>query len=337
MNIDLEDLAKYPFLFSLKDYLALINFDIEKILEKDNDVLKNSIERIKALFSRKTFKINDLNIAIQSFVTSMYLISHMGSAYIEIFAERESKKLSDYLKEENEEKILILSKQLLNAEIEYKEIAKVKLRIKRIALDLKSYLKYAAYLGDYNWSLSFHEIKSGRIMLNKEALIRLMEEAYRQWIIIKCNEMRELYLPSVEKVLEGLIKEIPIKRKYREEKIEYEGLDPPCMRILLNDLKSGKKLSHMGNFTLATYLRAIGYSVEEALDLFRNLPDFKEEIARYQIEHIYGLRGGRKVYSVPSCITLRAANLCFPESPGCDGIKHPFQYMKKIKRGKRNI
>ena len=104
------------------------------------------------------------------------------------------------------------------------------------------------------------------------------------------------------------------------------------MRILINELKQGKKLTHIANFSLATYFRAIGYSVEEALEMFKNLPDFNEKIARYQIEHIYGLRGGMKVYSVPSCITLRAAGLCFPESPGCDNIKHPLQYIKKIRK-----
>jgi DNA primase large subunit len=103
------------------------------------------------------------------------------------------------------------------------------------------------------------------------------------------------------------------------------------MRILLQEIKEGKKLTHIGRFALVTYLRVKGWSVEDIINLFRTLPDFKEDITRYQIEHIFGLRGGRKVYSVPSCLTMKVANLCFPESPNCDNIKHPLQFKQKKK------
>lgn len=337
MSIDVKELSKYPFLESLKEYLEISDFNLEEILSKENEILNASIARIKSLNEKDYLFDFDPDLNIKSFVVSLFIVAHLGTAFIEKFAERESKRLSKIIKNEIENKnfseVIKISKFLISKDIEIKQIKTKNSVIDLFYLKIIDYLKYAAYLGDYNWALAFHEIKEGYIFLTFKGLSRILEEAYRQWIIIKCNELRGIYLPMIEPLIEKISKELPPVKKvfHYEEKIEYKGIDPPCMRMLLNDLKSGKKLSHMGNFALATYLRVIGYSVEETLELFKNLPDFKENIARYQIEHIYGLRGGRKVYSVPSCITLRAANLCFPESPGCDNIKHPLQYIKKIK------
>jgi len=335
MSFDIYELSKYPFLDSLKEFLKVIDFNIEDLIKNENEILNAAIERIK-LINEKKYEIKfNPELDIKSFLLSMYLVSHLGSSYIEKFAERESKRFSKFIKGENQDELLKVAKSLISNRIRIIERNTRNPKIPKIllyAIPIKDYLKYAPNLGDYNWSLTFHEIKKGEILLTGKELARILEEAYRQWIIIKCSELREIYIPEVDPLIESLSKQIPLpKIRIFEEKVIYKGIDPPCMRILLNDLKNGKKLSHMANFSLATYLRAIGYSVEEALELFRNLPDFKESIARYQIEHIYGLRGGRKVYSVPSCLTLRTANLCFPESPGCDNIKHPLQYLKKIK------
>ncbi len=331
MNVDIQELSKYPFLGTLKEFLRLSDFDLKEILlNKENIFLRFSIEKIKSLNTNNYLTFPDPEINLKSFLVSLYLASQLGSIYVEKLAERESKRLSSELQKENIQKILEIARVLVSDKVKFKEV-KSKKSFSYIAVDIKSYLKYAAYLGDYNWALSFHEISKGEVLLTKKEIIRLVEEAYRQWIIMKCNELQSFYIAGIEGIIEEIYEKIPPPKRFVEEKIEYSGVDPPCMRRLIADLKSGKKLSHMGNFTLASYLRAIGYSVERALELFKNLPDFKEEIARYQIEHIYGLRGGRKVYSVPSCITLRAANLCFPESPGCDGIKHPLQFIKKMK------
>ncbi|HLI46781.1 MAG TPA: hypothetical protein VKU94_06260 [Geobacterales bacterium] len=339
MSFDVYELSKYPFLDSLKDFLRLNDFKIEDLLKQPNEVLNAAIEKIKSLAEKKSESVYPPDIEIKRFVLSMYIVSHLGSFYIERFAERESKKLSKLLKEEDSEEIFKIARSLISA-----RIRRIERRTKdpkfptlmTYAMPIKDYLKYAAYLGDYNWSLAFHEIKGGEILLTSRELVRILEEAYRQWIIIKCNEMREIYTPEIDPLVEHLSKELPLFRTRKfDEKVVYKGVDPPCMRILISDLKQGKKLSHMGNFSLAAYLRAIGYSVEETLELFKNLPDFKESVARYQIEHIYGLRGARKAYSVPSCLTLKAANLCFPESPGCDNIKHPLQYLRKVKDGRK--
>jgi DNA primase large subunit len=73
--------------------------------------------------------------------------------------------------------------------------------------------------------------------------------------------------------------------------------------------------------------------VEEILELFRNVPDFNEKIARYQLEHIAGLRGSRKQYMPYSCQTMKSLGLC-PIVGDC-GAKNPLiVYRRNIWRSK---
>lgn len=342
-KIDPKELIKYPFLPFLKDYLNSLSFNIEAILKEDNHILKEAVERIKKIIARvKPEYKDDPSLEIPIYITSLYLASQLGTETIYRLADIESKRLSVYLYNEGIEYVAEISKYLIKSEVEIETIKEKYTEIYKIKMKLIDYLDFAPFLGGYSWSLAFKEIEKGYVYLDKSDFIRILEESYRQWIIIKANELKEFYYIELENVLKELAKELTTKKRQRElEKVAYKGVDPPCMRILMNDLKSGKKLTHMGRFALVTYLHSIGWDVEETINIFRSLPDFREDITRYQVEHIFGLRGGRKVYAVPSCLTMKAASLCFPESPGCDNIKHPLQFIIKIrklekKRGKEN-
>lgn len=338
-KFDQKELIKYPFLPFLKEYLNSISFNIEEILKSDNEILKESVDRIKKIIAGiKPIYKEDPSKEIPIYVTSLYLASQLGTEVIYRFADVESKRFSDNISIERLEYVIEISKYLVKSEIEVERELKEFTETYRIKIRLIDYLNFAPFLGGYSWALAFKELNQGKVYLNKSDFIRLLEESYRQWIILKANELKEFYYIELEDLLKELMQEVEVKRKYREAKrISYKGVDPPCMRILINDLKSGKKLTHIGRFALVSYLHSIGWDVEDVINIFRSLPDFKEDITRYQVEHIYGLRGGRKVYAVPSCLTMKAASLCFPESPGCDNIKHPLQYIIKINRLSKKI
>jgi DNA primase large subunit len=65
------------------------------------------------------------------------------------------------------------------------------------------------------------------------------------------------------------------------------------------------------------------------LELFKHAPDYNERIARYQIEHLAGLKGGRKKYSVYSCEKMKTLGMCVADC----GTKTPVQYyLKQVRR-----
>jgi DNA primase large subunit len=97
------------------------------------------------------------------------------------------------------------------------------------------------------------------------------------------------------------------------------------MTRLLSRQVKGENLSHVERRTLATYLIVTGRSVDELMDMFKTSPDFNERVARYQLEHLAGLRGARKKYLPASCKTMKTYGLCFPDQ-WCDNIRNPLQY-----------
>lgn len=104
-----------------------------------------------------------------------------------------------------------------------------------------------------------------------------------------------------------------------------QKLFPPCIRDFIGTLMRGENLSHHQRFALATFLINFGVDVEIVLKLFSYSPDFNEKIARYQIEHLAGLRGSRKKYLVYSCNTMKTLGMCKAEC----GIKNPLLYPRR--------
>jgi DNA primase large subunit len=107
---------------------------------------------------------------------------------------------------------------------------------------------------------------------------------------------------------------------------------PPCIIAIRNHVADA---SHKELFTLAAFLINRGYSTEQILTILSERPDFNERIARYQVEHIAGLRGSRTKYRPPSCQAMKAYGLCVEDGRLCPrGIKNPLDFRKPKDRQK---
>jgi hypothetical protein len=102
-----------------------------------------------------------------------------------------------------------------------------------------------------------------------------------------------------------------------------------CMKEALRLLENGSNVPHYGRFLMATYLLAVGKTVEEIMSIFPKSPDFKKSVTQYQIEHIAGMKGGHTKYTVPSCRTLQTHSFCFKDPVKCYEISSPLQYPSK--------
>ncbi|KPA73577.1 putative DNA primase large subunit [Leptomonas pyrrhocoris] len=90
---------------------------------------------------------------------------------------------------------------------------------------------------------------------------------------------------------------------------------PPCMRMIDAHLRRGGHLKHHGRFTYGLFLKAIGLSLEDSMELFATLMTVKgggsvEAFAKtsygYNVRHNYGVEGKKTSYSSASCATLLA-------------------------------
>ena len=76
----------------------------------------------------------------------------------------------------------------------------------------------------------------------------------------------------------------------------------------------------------------VEFTDEEILKMFHTQTDFSERIARYQVQHISGSRGGKKKYTPPSCKTMKTHSLCINPDQLCATIAHPLAYYRKKAR-----
>ena len=100
---------------------------------------------------------------------------------------------------------------------------------------------------------------------------------------------------------------------------------------------AGENVSHFANFALASFLINIGFDPNEIIKFYANRPDFNERIARYQVEHIAGLRGSRTKYMTPSCSTMRTNGLCVKNGELCGNIRNPLTYYRRAVKKKLKL
>jgi DNA primase large subunit len=136
---------------------------------------------------------------------------------------------------------------------------------------------------------------------------------------------------AAEDVMRELVK-LRSSYAYETTTAPVPGDWPPCMQAIRNRIADA---SHKELFSFAAFLVNRGYTTEQILTMLAERPDFNERIARYQVEHIAGLRGSRTRYRPPSCSTMRTLGLCVEDGKYCPRwIKNPLQYVQYEKKPK---
>jgi len=200
--------------------------------------------------------------------------------------------------------------------------------------------------GDPRWKLTNQLVTQGRVYLERRSVVRLLKEAIMEYVERLARAFEET---RVDKIPDELSKLLEEARRILEEarpkpKIERTGARiriklpkgyvveeafPPCMRDILERARRGEHLSHHERFAIATFLLNLGVDIDRVVDVFRNMPDFNEKIARYQVEHLAGLRGSGKKYRTYSCEKMRSLGIC----KGDCGTRNPIQaYYRNLKQ-----
>jgi len=298
-------------------------------------ILKRAERRIrKALeggYSARDLSWKDKEYAevedeIISFPVAVLMISAIEEDSAKrLFVESEAKRMSSFLKEESREKLIEISKSF---QWDMKEDRT------RLRLHFTDYLRNTSHLRDRKWKLVNRLMEGGRILITQQEAARLMEEEARRYVEKLLDRRVEVALP------EDLTKRI---KKWRQAFLEKKGETdfgmvpkevkisafPPCIKRLYEATKAGRRMSHIGRFTLTSFLLNVGFTPEEVVNLFHPLSDFSERMTRYQVEHIAGDRGSRTKYLSPSCKTLKTHGICVNPDELCKRVRHPLAYYKR--------
>ncbi len=340
-----EDLIKYPFIEEAREYVKNKGLSIEDVFSTPEfkPILKRAYERIlnainKGIVPYRKIDSSLMDEEILSFPTAILMISIVGNDLLAYrYAVAESKRAEKLFKKETPEKLINIGRSL-NWDTNIEEINGAKY----LLVNIITYVSFASSLTGENWPLSIQMLSRGYVKLLPSSYARLLSEGVKQHILGLFNPIVNINYSGATEYIDGLIKisEEKFKRSYPTTEIRNikETFYPPCIRVMLGELIAGKNPPHLARFSIVTFLRNIGWDPEDVIKLFTKVSDFNERITRYQVEHIYGLRGSKTVYNMPSCSTLKAANLCYAgDDPICTKIKHPLQYVRiSYKKGENN-
>ena len=336
VNLTKEDLAKYPFCREALEYVESIGLTLNDLAKHGyRTILNRAIERIKGAieYGRIKTDLTDLDVEILSYPASLALLAVIGLPPLyRRYAVAEAKRINEELRIEDDIKVLLIAEKEFNW------------RLKLIQPGIYEmffidYLSIAPQFRAPSWKLINRLLVKGWVKIHKTDLARLIAEAIRIRISKRAEKSPlNLVVPDeIARVAEEIKKLFESRRKFIEIEEEYAGpvveeAFPPCIKAILSDLLKGSSLPHMARFALTSFLLNVGKSVDDVVALFSLSADFNENVTRYQVEHIAGLRGSRIKYTPPSCSTLKTFGLCIEGDPLCNKINHPLTYYKlKVK------
>ena len=338
-----DDESKYPFLPEVGKQMS--GHNIQDFLNSDSPILENAKDRI--IYGLKHGTSPEFNETIEmktiakfSFPIAMLLIKSTNQSYlISRFALAESRRVEEILHNENPDVIPQIFKTILNIQLSQSKDVKEESNITSEFL-LKNRFKYKINLSDYlsrsislpkiQWRLVNRSVSNGYVFLTQDELITLLREEIYQMIRSKIDELKIPPTLLEETALKSTIEQIlkvaprPPKAKVRVFSGEY----PPCVTKAVEMIQKGDQVPHSGKFLMTTFLLRAGKTVDEIIDMYPTNLGFNQNITRYQVEHIAGLKGGGTKYDVPSCSTMKMKDFCY-KTDACGPIKNPLQFTNK--------
>ncbi len=366
-TMKLPTLVKYPYLIHLNDFIRMY-FGEGKRLEHVliPTYVERALERIKKYLRNESYTHTAReDLEVISFYLGLMLTSSVDPWALSKFIDYESKITRRFLQVDDEYTVCKVAKRV-GLSLEYLGsrsnrcgkaiVIGIDPRSGRKIIECYPFrVKIPHYLigteklcTDPKWKLTNKYVLHGYVYLVKNDVTRIVEEFVKNYLRELANNLsidlivvNEVVGKDVKGELISIIKEVrgftseEIVKEYRRLKgIIVEEAFPPCILKIKELAEKGEHLTHHQRFALATFLLNIGMDIEDVLNIFRNLPDFNERIAKYQVEHLAGVRGGRKKYLVYSCDKMRTLGLCVSEC----GVKNPLAYYwRTLRKSKEYI
>jgi DNA primase large subunit len=334
-----KDYAKYPFTVEAANYVKGLGFKLEEFSDSSDifirRVIERAAERIKRAVSDSVKSIQpsteENRVEVLSFPIAMVMMKKIGDPYFQRrFALHEAKKASAWLKDEDLETVVDIARNNFKWKIQLDSGNKIQLHV-------TDYLKNTSRFHEDKWKLVNMQLEDGKVYVSKVNATRLLQEEIKEHIELKLQASSEVKLPpSISEKMKDI--EVFLQEQKRNM-VGDESLGkvdsrifPPCIKHLHSCLLGGKNISHVGRFTLTSFLINIGMSTEDISKIYVSATDFDEQLTRYQVEHIAGITGGKVRYRPLGCDNMRTHRLCIAPDTVCQRIKHPLQYYRIKKR-----
>ena len=333
--VELQILARYPFLTAAKDYVKENALSVHELL---TDPLYDrarviGLERLENAFEKRDVgnrtmtTDSDCIMELLSYPLSRMIAVCVDDTYFKRrYALGEAVQVYNYLLKEKTSFILDIANEF-HLDVHKEE------NTSNVWVHFTDYLHYAPTRYK-QWKMTNRGISKGYIKLTSKDLIRLIQEALRLRINDELDERQ--CNPTVRKIFSDDIQRFKNKVLMHRKKIEAAPMGkldvtklPPCMKKILSAIQAGENVPHMGRFALVAFLHSLKLSTTDILKLFSSAPDYEEEKTRYQVEHITGSSSATS-YKAPGCDKMRTYGICPSEEIDefCKRYHHPLSYYK---------
>jgi DNA primase large subunit len=315
-------------------YVNVLDLKIDELADSTfSHILDRAESRVEnTLTSDNTgTSLPEFEVEIPSFPIAVMLVSATNDSYLrKRYALLEAKRVSKLLEAEKKETIKEIA-EFFNWKI--RALKKLEGEYHDFAIHFTDFLRNSSIFRETEWKFINQRVINGEVFLTKGKICRLLEEEVRRHIE-KRLQTENLPLPDALAVRVERIKQLLMLKKGRlkAEEIPKQvvvAAFPPCVKALYTAIQSGHHLSHIGRFTLTTFLVNIGMTPEEVIQLYQSLSDYNERLTRYQVEHIAGARGSGTKYIPPRCDTLRTHGVCTSMDDICKRTRHPLGYYRR--------
>jgi DNA primase large subunit len=366
-DLDRNRISRYPFLEISKMKVREMGLTLQQMLSPENsNILERALSRIEDSIEGREVDpdprrmVGEVEIDLLSYPVSRFLVAAVGEKHlIKWFSHREGERARAFLQHEDIETVKDIGEELgiqvhpsprgsVEGEKKTRRYANIRLKLHRERNPVDTDILWIAFpdflhsrrsITGSNWDLVNRRMISGLVGVEKESYIRLMQEKIREKVEEGLHDKPPV--PDDPKLREHIVK---LEQRVKARLKRYSPTDlgrmsitrlPPCMRQLLGMSQAGENIPHHGRFALVTFLNAIGMSGEEIFRVFTTAPDFKEDIVRYQVDHITGGSSATS-YHVPNCETMKSGGVCFNQDGLCEKewLNNPLYYYK-IKGKKR--
>ncbi|MFZ8857340.1 MAG: hypothetical protein ACO2O1_03740 [Candidatus Caldarchaeales archaeon] len=328
-TITLEVLAKYPVFPETREFFE--TFEMEEVDDYAEAAKKRVLEALqrgeKGVLPRED-PIEDLLTFI---LARVLCIATKEPWLLKRWALAEAARMERYLHVEAKELKELVLKTVLNIEAVDDRRLSDEFSYK---VHLAEYLRLIRELSGPEWRLVNRMVHRGYVHLTEAEVVRLFRQLVYQRFSSTENvpkvSIKQLP-PKLQEAAEDIMRElVNLRSSYAYETVVEHAEDwPPCMEAIRARVAEA---SHKELFSFAAFLINRRYSTEQILAILSERPDFNEKIARYQVEHIAGLRGSRTKYRPPSCQTMKSLGLCVEDGRLCPKwIKNPLEYRKELK------
>ncbi len=336
-----EHNARYPFSTPAKIFISDLDLTLESLLSSRTFGMARSRAKERVIEAIEEGKVGGkwtspdtpdpkrLNEII-SYPLARMIVSCISDEFlIRRYALAEAENVSAFLKNEDDHDILFAVGKELGLDGEKKE--------NKITVGFHDFIEITKDMSAVDWKLVNQDLRQGMVYLDKSKFIRLVKERVYHEIL---KDLPISVNADIEESLSGIIDDVIAKLEKMKDKFVdrdlgevEEGLFPPCIKGLIKKQAEGQNLSHEARFALTSFLHKIGFDEDQIIAIFSRSPDFRVDLASYQIEHIIGKVSSTE-YTPPGCGYMKTGGICFkPDSLcGTEWMNHPLTYYSYKKK-----